>query len=53
MQISMMKNTITREEEKADQLEMKCKLFNFGEFKADDQELTLKTLNKKVEEVYQ
>uniref|UniRef100_H2ZEG4 DUF4200 domain-containing protein n=1 Tax=Ciona savignyi TaxID=51511 RepID=H2ZEG4_CIOSA len=51
-QISMLKSTIRREEEKADDLELKCKMFSYGEFKAEDQEKTLKQLNKKVEEVY-
>ncbi|CAK8690551.1 unnamed protein product [Clavelina lepadiformis] len=51
-QISMLKSTIRREEEKADDLELKCKMFSYGEFKAEDQEKTLRLLNKKVEEVY-
>lgn len=29
-----------------------CRMFSFGEFKADDQEKVLSALNKKVEEVY-
>jgi len=29
-----------------------CRMFSFGEFKADDQEKMLSVLNKKVEEVY-
>jgi len=29
-----------------------CRMFSFGEFKADDQEKMLAVLNKKVEEVY-
>ena len=48
----MLKSTIRREEEKADDLELKCKMFSYGEFKAEDQEKTLRLLNKKVEEVY-
>jgi len=33
-------------------LELNCKMFSFGEFKAEDQEKNLRVLNKKVEEVY-
>jgi len=51
-QINMLKSTIRREEEKADDLELNCKMFSFGEFKAEDQEKNLRVLNKKVEEVY-
>nr|XP_002131495.1 cilia- and flagella-associated protein 100 [Ciona intestinalis] len=51
-QINMLKATIRREEEKADDLELKCKMFSYGEFKAEDQEKMLKHLDKKVEEVY-
>ncbi|XP_035676425.1 cilia- and flagella-associated protein 100-like isoform X4 [Branchiostoma floridae] len=51
-QITMLKDTITREEEKAADLEMKSKMFSYGEFKAEDQEKMLQSLNKKVEEVY-
>nr|CAB3228545.1 coiled-coil domain-containing protein 37 [Phallusia mammillata] len=51
-QISILKSTIRREEEKADDLELKCKMFSYGEFKEEDQEKTLRQLNKKVEEVY-
>jgi len=51
-QIELMKQAIEREAEKADELEMKSKMFSYGEFKAEDQEEMLAALNKKVEEVY-
>lgn len=51
-QIDVLKSTIDREEEKADMLEIKCKMFNFGEFKAADEDQALNRLNKKVEDVY-
>ncbi|XP_063953332.1 cilia- and flagella-associated protein 100-like isoform X2 [Lytechinus pictus] len=51
-QIDMLKHAIDREEEKAKDLEHKSKMFSFGEFKAEDQEAMLDTLNNKVEEVY-
>lgn len=51
-QISMLKGTIKREEEKADDLELKSKMFSYGEFKAEDQEKTLRQLHRKVEEVF-
>jgi len=31
---------------------MRCRMFSFGELKADEQEKMLSALNKKVEEVY-
>ncbi|XP_028414422.1 cilia- and flagella-associated protein 100-like [Dendronephthya gigantea] len=51
-QISLLKDAIYREQEKSADLEMKSKMFSYGEFKAEDQEQMLKALNKKVEEVY-
>ncbi|XP_022081515.1 cilia- and flagella-associated protein 100-like isoform X2 [Acanthaster planci] len=51
-QIDMLNSQIEREEEKARDLEHKSKMFSFGEFKAEDQEAMLDTLNRKVEEVY-
>ncbi|KAL3853111.1 hypothetical protein ACJMK2_016688 [Sinanodonta woodiana] len=51
-QIEKLNDQITKEEKKAEDLRMKSKLFSFGEFKAEDQELMLQQLNKKVEEVY-
>ncbi|XP_046840054.1 cilia- and flagella-associated protein 100-like isoform X2 [Xenia sp. Carnegie-2017] len=51
-QISLLKDAIQNEQEKCADLEMKSKMFSYGEFKAEDQEKMLKALNKKVEEVY-
>ncbi|BFZ08075.1 hypothetical protein BsWGS_11113 [Bradybaena similaris] len=52
-QILKLQTQIHKEEAKAADLKMKAKMFNYGEFKADDdQELHLSELNKKVEDVY-
>lgn len=51
-QIETLKETISKEEERGNELKMKSKMFSFGEFKAEDQEKMLAQLNKKVEEVY-
>ncbi|XP_062522550.1 cilia- and flagella-associated protein 100-like isoform X2 [Corticium candelabrum] len=51
-QIEMLEAAIRRESERATELELKAKMFNFGEFKAEDQEQMLDALNKKVGEVY-
>ncbi|KAK2185785.1 hypothetical protein NP493_222g01038 [Ridgeia piscesae] len=51
-QIDKLKNAIKREVDKAKDLETKARLFSFGEFKSEDQELMLEALNKKVEDVY-
>ncbi|XP_031571792.1 cilia- and flagella-associated protein 100-like [Actinia tenebrosa] len=51
-QIDFLKDAIKREAERAEELEMKSKMFSYGEFKAEDQEKMLAALNKKVEEVY-
>lgn len=51
-QIDFLNDSINREEERATELEMKSKMFSYGEFKAEDQEKMLQMLNKKVEEVY-
>ncbi|XP_033647144.1 cilia- and flagella-associated protein 100-like isoform X2 [Asterias rubens] len=51
-QIDTLTGQIEREEEKAKDLEHKSKMFSFGEFKAEDQEAMLDTLNSKVEDVY-
>ncbi|XP_074644117.1 cilia- and flagella-associated protein 100-like isoform X2 [Tubulanus polymorphus] len=51
-QIDKLNSAIHREEEKAADLEMKAKMFSYGEFKAEDQEKMLNELNQKVEEVY-
>jgi len=51
-QTDLLKETIRKEAEKANELEMKSRMFSYGEFKAEDQEKMLAQLNKKVEEVY-
>lgn len=51
-QIDTLKETTRKEEDRAEKLEMKSKMFSYGEFKAEDQEKMLAQLNKKVEEVY-
>ncbi|XP_050968458.1 cilia- and flagella-associated protein 100 isoform X2 [Labeo rohita] len=51
-QIDIMTDTIQREKERAADLEMKAKLFSFGQYKPEDQDKTLDTLSHKVEEVY-
>ena len=40
------------EEEKSEQLELFCRIFNQGEFKAEEQESALAELNERVTEVY-
>ncbi|XP_065828818.1 cilia- and flagella-associated protein 100-like [Oscarella lobularis] len=52
IQIEVMEAAIQQENDKAAELEHKAKMFNFGEFKAEDQEQMLTALNKKVGEVY-
>lgn len=67
-QIESLQASIEREEEKGNDLEIKSKyvihllkilasamltrMFYYGEFKAEDQEMMLDALNKKVTEVY-
>ncbi|XP_059171790.1 cilia- and flagella-associated protein 100-like [Physella acuta] len=52
-QIDRLQAQIQKEEAKAADLKVKARMFNYGEFKADDdQEQRLADLNKKVEEVY-
>ncbi|XP_065910899.1 cilia- and flagella-associated protein 100-like [Dysidea avara] len=51
-QIESLQAAIEREEEKGNDLEIKSKMFYYGEFKAEDQEMMLDALNKKVTEVY-
>jgi len=51
-QIERLNSAISREEEKSKELEMKARMFSYGEFKSEDQEKMLTELNKKVEEVY-
>jgi hypothetical protein len=51
-QISMLELAAVREEEKIEDLKLKCEMFSFGEFNQDDQEKLLKKFGKQVEEVY-
>nr|KAG5711462.1 hypothetical protein BaRGS_025889 [Batillaria attramentaria] len=51
-QIEKLQNAIQKEEDKAADLKIKAKMFNYGEFKEEDQEKSLAQLNRKVEEVY-
>lgn len=51
-QIDSLQTAIEREEEKGNDLEIKSKMFYYGEFNAEDQEMMLDALNKKVTEVY-
>ncbi|PAA74500.1 hypothetical protein BOX15_Mlig025904g2, partial [Macrostomum lignano] len=51
-QIDKLNKSIEREESKARELEIKCKLFSFGKLDAEEQEEMLQSLNGKVEEVY-
>lgn len=51
-QINKLNNQIKREENKAQDLKIRAKMFSFGEFKAEDQEKMLQELNRKVEDVY-
>uniref|UniRef100_A0A674J111 Cilia and flagella associated protein 100 n=1 Tax=Terrapene triunguis TaxID=2587831 RepID=A0A674J111_9SAUR len=47
-----LKASIIKEEETAADLELKARVFSFGEYKADVQDKMLVSLNKKVTEVY-
>jgi len=51
-QISALNEEIKREVEKEADLRIKASYFNYGEFKAEEQEKMLKEVNGKVEEVY-
>ncbi|XP_063063932.1 cilia- and flagella-associated protein 100-like [Engraulis encrasicolus] len=50
--VEIISHQIERESERAAELELKARLFSFGEYKADHQDRMLDTLGKKVEEVY-
>ncbi|KAI4883056.1 hypothetical protein NFI96_029344 [Prochilodus magdalenae] len=50
-QIEVMTGTIEREKERTAELELKARLFNFGKYKAEEDD-TLYALTRKVEEVY-
>ena len=47
-QIAVLEGAIQREDERAKELELRSKMFSFGEYKADEQEKMLQQLNKKV-----
>ncbi|KAI4873365.1 hypothetical protein NFI96_004571 [Prochilodus magdalenae] len=51
-QIVILRETLRREIAKSADLKVKAKLFSFGEYKAEDQDLMLEKLRKKVSEVY-
>ncbi|XP_045322627.1 coiled-coil domain-containing protein 38 [Leopardus geoffroyi] len=48
----MLKANCVREEEKAADLELRSRLFSFGEFKSDAQEKLIESLSKKINQVY-
>ncbi|NXL38239.1 CP100 protein, partial [Glaucidium brasilianum] len=51
-QVVTLKSSITKEEERVEDLKLKVHLFSSGESEADDQDKMLTSLNKKVLEVY-
>ncbi|KAJ1110756.1 hypothetical protein NDU88_008102 [Pleurodeles waltl] len=51
-QISRLKEAITKEEEKANDLQLRSQVFSFGQYEAEDQERMLESLNAKVTQVY-
>ncbi|XP_054227034.1 coiled-coil domain-containing protein 38 isoform X1 [Homo sapiens] len=51
-QEKMLKANCVREEEKAAELQLKSKLFSFGEFNSDAQEILIDSLSKKITQVY-
>ncbi|MBN3296545.1 CP100 protein, partial [Amia calva] len=51
-QIDVLKDTIDRERERAAELELKARLFSYGQFKGEDQDDMMERLEKKVGEVY-
>ncbi|XP_070297688.1 cilia- and flagella-associated protein 100-like [Salvelinus sp. IW2-2015] len=51
-QIDVMTHTIQRERDRAAELELRARLFNFGKYKSADQEVMLDSLGAKVEVVY-
>ncbi|KAM9229043.1 coiled-coil domain-containing protein 38 [Dugong dugon] len=48
----MLKANCEREEEKAAELELRSRLFSFGEFNSEIQEKLIESLNKKINQVY-
>lgn len=51
-QVDMLQYTINRETERAAELELKARVFSFGQFKTEDQDEMMDSISKKVEEVY-
>ncbi|XP_036616607.1 coiled-coil domain-containing protein 38 [Trichosurus vulpecula] len=51
-QKEMLKNNCAREEEKAAELELRSRLFSFGEFNSEIQERLIDSLSRKVNQVY-
>ncbi|KAL2103886.1 hypothetical protein ACEWY4_000754 [Coilia grayii] len=51
--VEIISRAIDRERERAAELELKARLFSFGEYRADHQDRMLESLGKKVAEVYQ
>ncbi|CAB1330205.1 unnamed protein product [Coregonus sp. 'balchen'] len=51
-QIDVLVHAIQREKDMAAELELKSRLFSFGKYKADDQDVMLEALGRKVAEVY-
>ncbi|XP_051777050.1 cilia- and flagella-associated protein 100 [Erpetoichthys calabaricus] len=51
-QITELNKAIEQEKEKAAELELKSRVFSFGQYKPEDQEEMLNNLNAQVEEVY-
>ncbi|XP_075409328.1 coiled-coil domain-containing protein 38 [Tenrec ecaudatus] len=49
---NMLKANCVREEEKAAELELRSRLFSFGEFNSELQEKLIDSLNKKINQVY-
>ncbi|KAM8776814.1 LOW QUALITY PROTEIN: coiled-coil domain-containing protein 38 [Rhynchonycteris naso] len=49
---NMLKASCVREEETAAELELRCRLFSFGEFNSDAQEKLIDALSKKINQVY-
>nr|XP_021531147.1 coiled-coil domain-containing protein 38 [Aotus nancymaae] len=48
----MLKANCVREEEKAAELQLRSRLFSFGEFNSDAQEILIDSLSKKISQVY-
>uniref|UniRef100_G1PN65 Coiled-coil domain containing 38 n=1 Tax=Myotis lucifugus TaxID=59463 RepID=G1PN65_MYOLU len=51
-QKEMLRDNCVREEEKAAELELRSRLFSFGEFDSDSQEKLIDSLSKKINQVY-